>query len=298
MEKIAAGITHAAAKLGNDEASLDLRRPRHDDHRHAAQDLAAARSRIGGRTMHVAGMAKGAAMIGPNMATMLALVLTDAALTPDDAQAMLTRRRRTSSFNCISVDGHMSTNDTVLLLANGAACGRRRWPATTWPSSTRRRCARSATDLAKQIAADGEGATHLITIDVTGCASRADAHRIAKTIADSPLVKTAIAGADPNWGRIVSAAGYAGPRFDPRGVSTEAQRHAALRARRPGRRSTPRPCRSRSAPTATRTSSCRSPRGAARCGSGRPISRPNTCGSTRTTRPECRRHDINADRTT
>src|SRR5439155_14874471 len=74
-------------------------------------------------------------------------------------------------------------------------------------------------DLAKQIVADGEGAGHFVTIDVTGCASRADAHRIAKTIAESALVKTAIAGADPNWGRIVSAAGYAGPRFDPRGVS-------------------------------------------------------------------------------
>jgi len=75
------------------------------------------------------------------------------------------------------------------------------------------------TELAGAIVADGEGATHFITIDVTGCRTRAEAHRIAKTIAESPLVKTAIAGADPNWGRIVSAAGYAGPTFDPRGVS-------------------------------------------------------------------------------
>jgi glutamate N-acetyltransferase/amino-acid N-acetyltransferase len=119
------------------------------------------------------------------------------------------------SFNCISVDGHMSTNDTVLLLANGASgVAPAGADAAAFQQAVREVCA----DLAQAIIADGEGATHLISLEVKGCAGRAQAHRIAKTIAESPLVKTAVAGADPNWGRIVSAAGYAGVAFRPEGV--------------------------------------------------------------------------------
>jgi glutamate N-acetyltransferase/amino-acid N-acetyltransferase len=141
--------------------------------------------------------------------------MTDAPVTPIEAQAALSDAV-VESFNCISVDGHTSTNDTVLLLANGAAGG--------GPLAGRELTAFRATllevceDLAIAIPADGEGATHLITVEVHGCATREDAIRIAKTIADSPLVKTAIAGADPNWGRIVSAAGYAGVPFNPEEV--------------------------------------------------------------------------------
>jgi glutamate N-acetyltransferase/amino-acid N-acetyltransferase len=154
--------------------------------------------------------------MGPNMATMLALIVTDAPLDPSVAQDAL-RAAVNDSFNCMSVEGHMSTNDTVLLVANGAAGG----PALTGEdlSTFRRNLDEVCVDLAKSIAADGEGATHLVTIEISGCADRASALAIAKTVANSPLVCTAIHGADPNWGRIVSAAGYAGVHFDPAGVT-------------------------------------------------------------------------------
>jgi glutamate N-acetyltransferase/amino-acid N-acetyltransferase len=154
-------------------------------------------------------------MIGPKMATMLAVLMTDAALQANDAQAVL-ERVVDRTFNCISVEGHMSTNDTVLLLASGQSATR--------PLAGEALDAFAdvltdvCTELARAIPADGEGASHLIVIEVSGCARDEDAFRIAKTIADSPLVKTAVAGNDPNWGRIVSAAGYAGVAFDPAGV--------------------------------------------------------------------------------
>ena len=150
------------------------------------------------------------------------------------------------SFNCISVEGHMSTNDTVLLLANGAAGGQP-LAGDDLAAVPGRRCARSASIWRKQIPDDGEGATHLITIDVQGCATRDDAFRIAKTVADSALVKTAIAGADPNWGRIVSAAGYARRAVRSRTPVAAGQRHAALPATARPSLSTPRPSRARSA---------------------------------------------------
>lgn len=164
----------------------------------------------------VAGICKGAAMIGPNMATMLAVVMTDAWLSPNEAQSIL-KTAADKTFNCISVEGHTSTSDTVLLLANGAACNEplseadRQLVAVTLEEVCR--------ELAKMIPNDGEGITHLITIDVTGCDSEADAKLIAKTIANDALVKTAICGADPNWGRIVSAAGRTGVLFNPMNVS-------------------------------------------------------------------------------
>lgn len=156
----------------------------------------------------VAGFAKGAAMIGPNMATMLGFVLTDAAARPDDLQAIL-REAVEGTFNCISVEGHTSTNDTVLILANGSGPPLVGAGLNQFATAVREVCS----DLARAIAADAEGAEHLVTIDVEGCRSDAEAKRIAKTIADSALVKTAIYGADPNWGRFVSAAGYAGVEF-------------------------------------------------------------------------------------
>jgi glutamate N-acetyltransferase/amino-acid N-acetyltransferase len=221
MEKIQAGIRAAADKLGDDAQSLE----------NAARGIMTTDTRpkicgrevtIGGLPTRVTGIAKGAAMIGPNMATMLSLVMTDAALRKQDAQSALVDAME-ESFHCISVDGHMSTNDTVILLANGAADERA--GASPPPLSGkaledfRTTLFEVCEDLAQSIPADGEGATHLITVEVHGCRSRADALQIGKTIADSPLVKTAIAGADPNWGRIVSAAGYAGVQFDPSKVT-------------------------------------------------------------------------------
>ncbi|WP_435011077.1 bifunctional glutamate N-acetyltransferase/amino-acid acetyltransferase ArgJ [Tundrisphaera lichenicola] len=161
---------------------------------------------IQGKTVTLLGMAKGAAMIGPNMATMLGFLLTDAKVSPDVLHSIL-KEAVEDSFNCISVEGHMSTNDTVLALANGAS-------EVEDVEALAGMITEACITLARMIPDDGEGATHLITIDVEGARNRDDARAIARAVADSPLVKTAIHGADPNWGRIVSAAGYAGVPFD------------------------------------------------------------------------------------
>jgi glutamate N-acetyltransferase/amino-acid N-acetyltransferase len=167
---------------------------------------------VGGHT--VTGFAKGAAMIGPNMATMLGFVVTDAAVFPQFAHDCL-KRATDDTFNCISVEGHTSTNDTVFLLANGGGTPLNGDAAHRFAEAVHAVCA----DLARQIAADAEGANHLITIDVEGCRSDAEARTVAKTVADSALVKTAVFGADPNWGRVVSAAGYSGVPFDEKDLS-------------------------------------------------------------------------------
>lgn len=161
---------------------------------------------VGGRMMRVSGAAKGAAMIAPNMATMLAVLMTDAPLSVEQADRLL-RHAVDRSFNCISVEGHTSTSDSVILLANGRAGGSL---SAGDESTIQTMIDEVAAELAQAIIRDAEGAEHFITIDVRGLPTRAAAYRIAKAVADSPLVKTAIAGADPNWGRIVSAAGYAG----------------------------------------------------------------------------------------
>jgi len=211
MEKIIPGIRAAAAALATNEDAL-VAAARGILTTDSTHKLAGRQITIDGRTIQITGMSKGAAMIGPNMATMLGLVLTDAALDVADAQAILSDVVG-ETFNCISVDGHMSTNDTVLLLANGAAGGKPL--AKTGLQQFRQALHEVCGELARAIPADGEGATHLITMDVEGCATLDAARQIARTVADSPLVKTAVAGADPNWGRIVSAAGYAGIEFDP-----------------------------------------------------------------------------------
>jgi glutamate N-acetyltransferase / amino-acid N-acetyltransferase len=212
MEKIESGIREAAAQLrsGPDgflDASDGIMTT------DAFRKVIDRRVVLGDKTIRIAGMAKGAGMIGPNMATMLACIMTDAKLEPERAQRLL-RRAVERSFNCISVEGHTSTNDTLLLLASGAAC------ASPLNASEEARFAQELEDaciaLAIQIPDDGEGATHLIEIDIQGAASDASAHKIAATVAASNLVKTAIAGADPNWGRIVSAAGYAGEPIETR----------------------------------------------------------------------------------
>lgn len=215
LDKIAAGIQKIVPLLGNDSVSL-VKAARGMMTTDTVHKLRGREVQIEGQTICMTGMAKGAAMIGPNMATMLSLILTDAQVDVTDAQAALSEAV-VESFNCISVDGHTSTNDTVLLLANGAAGGP---PLKGRPlDAFRATLLEVCEDLAQSIPADGEGATHLITVEVHGTRSREDAVQIAKTIADSPLVKTAIAGADPNWGRIVSAAGYARVPFNPAQIS-------------------------------------------------------------------------------
>ena len=128
------------------------------------------------------------------------------------------------SFNCISVEGHTSTNDTVFLLANGAGAEAHGHDLATFRDAVTSVCV----ELARKIAIDAEGAEHLITIDVEGCRNDAEAKQVAKTIAESALVKTAVFGADPNWGRVVSAAGYSGVDFKERGPVAVDGRHASL----------------------------------------------------------------------
>jgi glutamate N-acetyltransferase/amino-acid N-acetyltransferase len=165
-------------------------------------------------TVNVTGFAKGAAMIGPNMATMLAFVLTDAGV-PGAHLAGLAKRAAAGTFNCVSVEGHTSTNDTLLLLANGAAGKLDAAELQAFDGAVTSVCE----ELARAIASDAEGANHLVTIHVEGTRDDAEAHRVAKAIADSALCKTAIYGADPNWGRFVSAAGYCGVVFAEKDLS-------------------------------------------------------------------------------
>jgi glutamate N-acetyltransferase/amino-acid N-acetyltransferase len=206
MDRLAAGIRQAAGALsaaGWDAASRAIMttdtRPKV-----AFREVGA-----GPASARIFGTCKGAGMIHPNMATMLCTIVTDAAIEPDTLAEML-RQAVDVSFNCISVDGDTSTNDTVLLLANGAA-ETRFLGETGFLSALTSLC----TDLAQQIVRDGEGATKFITVRVEGAASDADARVAAKAVANSPLVKTAFYGGDANWGRILAAVGYSGAAVDP-----------------------------------------------------------------------------------
>jgi glutamate N-acetyltransferase/amino-acid N-acetyltransferase len=172
------------------------------------------RTRQVGLDVRITGFAKGAAMIGPNMATMLAFVLTDASIDVADLTA-LAPVAADRSFNCISVEGHTSTNDSLIFLANGQGPKLRGAVLAEFRDAAIEVCA----ELARDMASDAEGASHLVTIDVEGTRTDAEARTIAKTVAESALVKTALFGADPNWGRIVSAAGYAGVPFAEKDLS-------------------------------------------------------------------------------
>ena len=217
-EKLASGIPHVAESLAStpDAFASAARALMTTD---TVPKLAVRQADVSGRRVTVSGAAKGAAMIGPNMATMLAVILTDAALSPSEADSVL-RHAVEASFNAISVEGHTSTSDSVLLLANGAAGSsaaasprssmRTGSEAELVPEGVQQLVSDVCADLAQQIVRDAEGAQHFVTIDVRGLRTRQEARRIAQVVADSALVKTAIAGNDPNWGRIVSAVGYAG----------------------------------------------------------------------------------------
>ncbi len=211
MDLVAKGIKRAGDELGSGDSDFDS----------ACEAIlttdkgtkTAFRSfEFEGETVRLAGMAKGAGMIGPNMATMLGIVVTDASLTPPVAQDIL-KRVADKSFNCISVEGHTSTNDSLVLMANGQSpAPMKHWKALhAFTDSLTELCV----ELATQIPADGEGASHLISIKVSGAENDADADTVARSVAMSNLVKTAVAGADPNWGRITSAAGLTSVRFEP-----------------------------------------------------------------------------------
>lgn len=171
-----------------------------------------------GVTVTLGGMAKGAGMIHPNMATMLSLVTSDVAITPQALDAAL-RHAAELSFNSISIDGDTSTNDTLLVMANGMA-GNRPIEQLESPDGAAflDGLITICQHLAHAVVRDGEGATRFITISVRGARSNADAKLAAMTIAKSPLVKTALYGADPNWGRVLCAIGYSGAEIDPERV--------------------------------------------------------------------------------
>lgn len=167
---------------------------------------------IDGAEVRVWGVAKGAGMIHPDMATMLSVILTDAIVSSKELDAAL-RKACDDSFHCVSVDGDTSTNDTLSLLANGAS-------GKSMDTPEHHKAFQDALDyvcqsLARQVAFDGEGARHHVTLKVEGCADAAEARQIGRTIITSPLVKTAIYGRDANWGRVLAAAGRSGVAFDP-----------------------------------------------------------------------------------
>ena len=210
MPKVTEGIQKAHDSLGDQEEDFlgaadailttDLSRK-----------VASAEVSLDGQTIRIAAMAKGAGMINPNMATMLALIITDAKLTTKQA-SRFAKSVADATFNRVSVDGHTSTNDTQLLLANGAS----EVAITEANEQAFLEALISVTQpLAIALAADGEGAERIMNVQVSGAQSDEDAELIARTVGASPLVKTALTGCDPNWGRIVSAAGYAGPKIDP-----------------------------------------------------------------------------------
>jgi glutamate N-acetyltransferase/amino-acid N-acetyltransferase len=208
MERVRSGIASAAPLLSaaNGRAAAEAimttdTRPKH---------LAVVVDLPGG-TVTLGGMAKGAGMIHPDMATLLGLLATDAVVAADDLAVML-REAVDTSFNAISIDGDTSTNDTILLLANGAS------GVAVADAESRALFGAALGELCRALAmmvvADGEGVTRVIALRVSGAATAAEARRVADTIATSPLVKTAFAGGDPNWGRIMMATGRSGVELD------------------------------------------------------------------------------------
>jgi len=214
LDKITAALPALAAALsGDSEAGLSAAQGIMTTDTYAKSYAVRVHTAAG--SLAIGGMAKGSGMIHPNMATMLAVLTTDAKVAAPALDAAL-RACLDSSFHAITVDGDTSTNDTVLVLANGRSDA----PPITEPAGELYETfvtalQRVAQHLAQEIVRDGEGATHLVQIDVRGATSAADAKRVAKAIANSLLVKTAIYGHDANWGRVLCAAGYSGAELDP-----------------------------------------------------------------------------------
>ena len=206
MEALKGGIAAACQGLSADNGPAAARAIMTTD---TKPKTATTEVEVAGAQVRVGGMCKGAGMIHPNLATMLAYVTTDAAVEPG-LMAALVRRVADRSFNQVTVDGDSSTNDTFLLLANGAAGNRPIGPASPEAELLEEAILLVARQLARAIAQDGEGATKLITVRVKGAPDYGQARQAARAVASSSLVKTAVHGGDPNWGRIVCALGYSG----------------------------------------------------------------------------------------
>lgn len=212
MDSIRSGIRDACAALSPSGGADAARAIMTTDTRPKAM---AVEMKLGRRKVRVGGMGKGVGMICPSVATMICVITTDAKISTRDLDLAL-RWAADRSFNCITVDGDMSTNDTVIALANGES------GALVATEDDRRKFQRAldyvTLRLARQIVGDGEGATKVIEVHVSGTQEYEEARRIAMKVANSPLVKTAMYGADPNWGRIMAAAGAAGVEFDQAAV--------------------------------------------------------------------------------
>lgn len=227
-EKLVTAMPEVAAKLGatTDNFAQFARAIMTTDTR---PKVAHASLNVDGKMVHIAGVCKGAGMIHPQLvphATMLVYLFTDALIEPADLNVLL-RQSVEISFNRISIDGDTSTNDTVLLLASGASSARIDCDSST---AFLEALTEVCTSLAKQIVADGEGVTHVVELQIEGAASNSDALKVAKAISHSPLVKTAWAGCDPNWGRLMAAAGYSGAEIDPERISIWFGEHPICRS--------------------------------------------------------------------
>lgn len=214
MDRLLAGMKTAAAQLARSEAA-GLAAEKAVMTTDTKPKQAAVQTTIGGRTVTVGGMCKGSGMIEPNMATMLGFLTTDAAIAPALLRRAL-RRAVAVSFNHVVVDGDESTNDSVFLLASGAAGNAPiDRPGDDFEAFVAALTAVGVA-LAKQMAADGEGATKYVEVRVVNAKTQRDADRAARAIAKSPLAKTSWFGKDPNWGRVLAAAGYSGAQVDDR----------------------------------------------------------------------------------
>jgi glutamate N-acetyltransferase / amino-acid N-acetyltransferase len=216
MGVLRSGIPCAAEALSRDGWSDAAEAIRTTD-THAK--VASVRFKLGGRFVTIQGIAKGSGMIEPNMATMLSFLATDARVSPSVLRSML-KRVADATFNCLTIDGEGSTSDTVVLMANGAAGGAAVSAPKTGKAGADGRAFEAALlavceDLVRQLARDGEGATQLLLVEVEGAKSKVEADRAARRIGNSILVKTAVFGADPNWGRILQTIGAGQVRWNP-----------------------------------------------------------------------------------
>jgi glutamate N-acetyltransferase / amino-acid N-acetyltransferase len=225
LDKVVHGVQLAAAALGATGGGDAARAIMTTD---TVPKEVAAELTVDGQTVRIGGMAKGAGMIEPNMATMLAFITTDAAVAQPALQRCLAAAVR-QSFNCISVDGDQSTNDTVLMLANGVAGNATLDEDHPAWADFQAAVSDVARTLALKLVKDGEGATKLVTVTVDGAADDAAAARVARAIANSLLVKTAWFGGDPNWGRVIAAVGYAGVAVDEDRIDIDFDNVAAVR---------------------------------------------------------------------
>lgn len=218
MDKITAGIQQASERIETEAGQRGVDAAQAIMTTDLVPKEAFTQTSIGGQTVSIGGMAKGSGMIHPDMATLLSVIATDARIESDVLNQALTQAVN-RSFNRITVDGDTSTNDTVLVLASGRADHTEIAPNTLEYEAFVAALSDVCVQLARAIARDGEGATKLIEITVLRAATEDEAETAAKTIATSPLVKTALFGNDPNWGRVLAAAGRSGVRIDPAKVA-------------------------------------------------------------------------------